>query len=407
MHIHTLVFLIQIILWANPARGLDFPKLFEGARVLPLGQSTFSVSINYAPLDQEINGSSLDSRHSERLLREVSWGELIANTPEAEKAALRALQQQSGHKDSDILAREYVRATGYRVAIKPFWGFGLGERWTVGARVPVIMESREVVRRTQWEGTQPSGETLLRSQDLSALDRVQTSALSGSSTIEGFDSGWRYHIGDVEIMGQYLMAEGLGWAWALRQKLVLPTSPPPDPYNLDPILTNEGQTDVGLDSLWEWRLGRDWTVLASAGYLIQLRDRVAMRIPDDRRAFLQGGVDRDVERNAGDIATAEVLLRYALGETMQFKAGYLYSERQRDEFKGKSFEAVRYTYLAEGTDQRVTIGRLGLSYFPRQAIRQWNRQLRLLAAHVEMYSLMESRSESTDPIAEVGLSFSY
>lgn len=156
-------------------------------------------------------------------------GELIANTPEANRGALKELQQQSGQKDSDVLAREYVRATGYRVALKPFWGFGLGDRWTVGARVPLIMESRDVVRRMEWTDVRPSGMNLLGHQASSGLGRIQAASVTGPSSIEGFDSGWRYHIGDVEIMGQYLMAEGLGWAWALRQKLVLPTSPPRTP----------------------------------------------------------------------------------------------------------------------------------------------------------------------------------
>lgn len=74
MRLISLVYLILIVLWAGQAQALDFPKLFESAKVLPVGQSTFSVSMNYAPLDQEINGSSLDSRNTERLLREVSWG---------------------------------------------------------------------------------------------------------------------------------------------------------------------------------------------------------------------------------------------------------------------------------------------------------------------------------------------
>ena len=408
MRLYLLVYFLLTSLWASPALGLDFPSLFESPEVLPTGQSTFSLALIHSPLESQINGASRGSRASETLLREVTWGELIQSLPQSEQTAFRELQKKNGRTDDDVIAREHVKARGFRVALKPFWAFGLGDRWTVGARVPVVMESREVVRRTEWVDSPSSASfTTLNSQMKAGMKQLGSQPLAIASSIDGFESGWRYHIGDVEIVGQYLLSKQANWAWSIRHKLVLPTSPPPDPYNLDPVLASEGQTDLGADSMWEWNIGTGWSLSVSAGYLVQLADRVAMRIPDRRRAFLQGQIDRDVVRNPGDVATAELLMRYALPGAWRIKAGYLHSEKFADHYAGNEYTPGRYEYLAENTDQSVGVGRLGISYVSAPVSTHWFRRLRLMSAHVEMYSVVDGNERNSDPITELGLSFAY
>ncbi len=105
--------------------------------------------------------------------------------------------------------------------------------------------------------------------------------------------------------------------------------------------------------------------------------------------------------------TSELLLRYSLSSTWGVKAGYLFSQKYQDKYSGKEYQARRYEYLAEGTGQRLDIGRLGISYIPRPVTNLWSRGLRLLSAHFELRSLMKETVDLGNSIAEIGFSFAY
>lgn len=386
---------------ASLARALDLPPPYEGAQVLPVGKSTFTFAVRHSTIDQTLGSAA----STPRLLRELTWREVIAEAPEAQRPSLHSLQELRGRQDDEVLMREYVRTTGSQTALRPLWMFGLGECITVGARIPVVAEDRETSRQMTWLDSLAQATPTL--SPANSLAEGPSAGAGEVTRLEGFASGRQYRIGDVEIFGQYLARKSDRWALALRPKLVLPTSPPPDPYRIDALLLNEGQTDLGLDVMWELQLTPSWTLLATEGYLAQLPDRIALRIPDQRHAILQGGLDRDVRRDAGDLWLSEVLLRYAFRPSLAFTTAYQQATRGQDEFSGQRFSASRYDWLARGSAARVELGRFGVSYSPSRKVMVLTREVRLLSAHLDVSRRLNEHSDLSDPIAELGATFAY
>lgn len=416
MGVQGQIFGQRILIWAllvfipMGSYALDFPPLFRRTRALGMGET--SLSISGIRIDQRAQFNRNGNRVSDSegfLLRELTWGQLIEQaTGEAEKENLRLQQQSEGQSSEDVALRERISTIGERMVVRPFWAFGLSDRWTIGAQVGIIAERRRVIQRWEWSksysGFQSSA---LSIRGVEGSHFLEPEKVNSEPAIEGLESGMRYHIGDVEILGHYVLREAPDWSWVLRQKVVLPTSPPPDPYNIDPFVVSEGQTDVGLDSLWQWWLASGWSVSMSLGYLLQLPDSVPMRMHDSKRPFVESEIDKNVIRDPGEKSTAEILVNRRWRQSWDLRTGLAYAAKTSDHFSGKVFESSQYHALSLGTETKSVEGRLGLSYDLGEQKSIWNRGLRLLGIHLDLSSPFWGINISANPSVELGVAFAY
>lgn len=404
-----LILLMIHICAAGVAAGLDFPSTFRQAKILDVGDMTFSISGTRTDFNSEFNDRGIRVNGHDLVLRELTWRQFIQESPESERVQLRALQAQKGKLEDDIAIMEKVYSVAERTLIRPFWAFGLSDRWTLGARFSIVAENRLVSRQKEWTSNEENQSRVLsRNQSVSGMGpSVPGDEEEGGQLFEGLSSGVRYHIGDVEILGAYLVNRNPNGSWVLRHALVLPTSAPLDPYSIDPFLTNEGQLDLGLDSLWQWWWGSSWSVTASLGYLLQLPDIIAMRVPEKGRSFVDGDIDSDVVRNPGDEVSAELIVFRKLTSSWFVRTGFSFSRKEADRFSGRRFEGGRYELLSDHTAAKRQEGRFGITY-EQQGLREiWTRSLRLLGAHFDAYVPLWGTNSSANSVFELGVSFAY
>ncbi|MBK7845218.1 MAG: hypothetical protein IPJ71_16300 [Bdellovibrionales bacterium] len=404
-----MLILMMYICTARVAAGLDFPSAFRQAKILEVGDMTFSISGTRTDFSSEFNDRGARVNGHDLVLRELTWRQFIQESPESERVQLRALQAQKGKLEDDIAIIEKMYSVAERTLIRPFWAFGLSDQWTLGARLSIVAENRLVSQKTEWTSNEETQSRVLgRNQFVSGIGpSAPGDEEGGRQLLEGLSSGVRYHIGDVEILGAYLVNQSPNRSWVLRHALVLPTSPPLDPYSIDPFMTNEGQLDLGLDSLWQWWWGPYWSATASLGYLLQLPDVVAMRVPEKGRLFVDGGIDSDVVRNPGDEVSAELIVFRKLSPSWFIRTGFAFFRREADHFSGRRFEGSRYELLGDHTEAKRQEGRFGITY-EMQGLREiWTRSLRLLGAHFDAYVPLWGVNSSANSVFELGVSFAY
>lgn len=394
---------------ADVAPGMDFPSTFRQAKILDVGDMTFSIAGTRTDAKTEFNDRGIRVNGHGLILRELTWRQFIQESPESQRVQLRALQAQKGKLEDDIAVTEKVYSVAERTLIRPFWAFGLSDRWTIGARLSIIAENRLVSRQKEWTSNEENqSKVLSRDQSVSGIrSSASQDEEEGGQIFEGLSSGVRYHIGDVEILGAYLVNRSPSGSWVLRHALVLPTSPTLGTYSIDPFLTNEGQFDLGVDSLWQWWWGSGWSVTASVGYLLQLPDVIAMRVPEKGRSFVDGDIDSDVVRNPGDEVSAELMIFRKLTSSWFVRTGFSFSRKDADRFSGRRFEGGRYELLSDHTAAKSQEGRFGISY-EQQGIREiWTRSLRLLGAHFDAFVPLWGTNSSANSAFELGVSFAY
>lgn len=392
------------------AFGIGYPPVLQEARVLPVGETVFSFSGLGSEVGSEFDGEGRRTAERSLLLRELTWKQVIGQASGGEKADLRKLQLSQGKEEGDVALRERVVSRGERFQYRPLWAFGLSERWTVGAMINLVYERRRVEQSLEWvHGSRLKEKKPLRihSPPTLALNENGDGFSLENQSVEGLDSGFRYHIGDVEILGLYLLKQESGWAWALRHKLVLPTSPPPDPYSIDPVSAGEGQFDVGIDSLWQWWWTSGWSLSASLGYLVQLPDHVAMRIPHLNQSFASGHIDVNVKRDPGDEFLMNFTLIKKMASAWKLRLGCAFAQKGPDLFSGQSFQKSQYSMLGFGSATKSVLGQMGLSYSPELLNRWFNRGFHLLGVNLDLHAPLWGMNISANPIFELGLSFAY
>ncbi|MBK8202264.1 MAG: hypothetical protein IPK68_08105 [Bdellovibrionales bacterium] len=167
-----LILLMIHICAADVAAGMDFPSAFRQAKILEVGDMTFSISGTRTDFSSEFNDRGARVNGRDLVLRELTWRQFIQESPESERVQLRALQAQKVKLEDDIAIMEEVYSVAERTLIRPFWAFGLSDQWTLGARLSIVAENRLVSRKTEWtsnEGTQ--SRVLSRNQSVSGRGR--------------------------------------------------------------------------------------------------------------------------------------------------------------------------------------------------------------------------------------------
>jgi hypothetical protein len=340
-------------------------RVWRRAHLISGGQQVWSLQTSYEQVTDRFNGNGKIEPLGRTYARAITWGELVgAETTEAGKADLRSYMGQRGVNEKDVAATSSYDLERENLGLSLDWAYGLTRRWQIGFQIPLTMRRTKVHSNVELTPTLAGGAGMVGQKSLLALSdgmmREKVRALANERlTNSGYDDvpdeneSWDW--GDISLLSQFYLYEGIDFNWALQELVRFPSSRNPSVSDYFEQAGDDGQTDLGLSSLMDYQL-RSWTLGLRVGYVYQLPDSAKMRVSDEED---RDGVDPKVNRDLGDWVWGSVDADYRLNRAFGLEAEYAFLSKSRDRYKS---EARDLTFLERETDQDVHQARLGAVY---------------------------------------------
>lgn len=340
-------------------------RVWRRARLISGGQQVWSLQSSYEKITDRFNGNGRVEPLGKNYARAITWGELVgAEGSEAGKADLRSYMNQRGVNDGDIAATSTYELERENIGLSLDWAYGLTKRWQIGFQLPLTQRRTKVRSSVDLTPTLASGagmvgqRSLLALNDSSMREKVRALAAerltnSGYDDIPDQNESWDW--GDISLLSQFYLYEGVDFGWSLQQLVRFPSSRNPSVTDYFQQVSDDGQTDLGISSLMDYQL-RNWTLGLRLGYVSQLPDSAKMRVADDEN---REGVDPKVNRDLGDWVWGSADVEYRATRAIGLEAEYAFLSKSRDRYKS---EARDLTFLSKETDQDVHQARLGAIY---------------------------------------------
>lgn len=370
LKISLLIAVLAPISYAQGEVNFQESRTWRRAKVINPGQQVWSFLSSYQSSSSQFaaNGQveSLGTRHA----RAITWGQLInaEKSPEAQ-AELKDYMKSQRRNENDIAATSTYRLEREDIGFGVDWAYGLTKRWMIGFQVPVFLRTTSVassiamtptLARGAGQDSQKSTLGMSAKQMNAHVKELAEKELSNS----GYDSvpeqkqSWEW--GDVSLLSQFYLSEGRNYRWAFQQMVRVPTSRNPSVTDFLQRQSDDGQLDIGLTSLVDYRI-RKWTLGLRTGYIAQLPDSAKMRVPD-QGTLKKTPVDPKVHRDLGDWVWASVDSDYRVGRRVGLEVEHSYLNKSKDKYKGESLNGTGYASLGENTNQELHQTRVGVLY---------------------------------------------
>ena len=144
------------------------------------------------------------------------------------------------------------------------------------------------------------------------------------------------HVGDLKLVSKYQWVDNPRQRLSLMGELTLPVGEQKDIDKALNVTLGDGQTDIGVGFYYDVLLTSTLTLALGAAYTAQLPDHHAERVPEQEDTKVTPDVDRDLQRNLGDIVGTQLGLLYAR-EGWGLQLGHAYQYKAEDGIPGKPF----------------------------------------------------------------------
>ncbi|MBX3020413.1 MAG: hypothetical protein KF799_01950 [Bdellovibrionales bacterium] len=342
--------------------SLNESRVWRRARLVSLGQQVWSFESSYQSYSNRFAADGRVQSLGDRHARAVTWKQLLDSFPEG-RSEIRQLMNQRGLSESDNAATAAYQIQRAEVGMAVDWAYGLTSRWMIGFQVPLVYRRTKVntaVQLTPALAVASSQQGVKALQNVNVQGKVKSMAESelansGYDAIPDERASWDW--GDISLMSQFMLAESYRWSWALQQTVRWPTARNPSVGDYLQTGGDDGQVDVGLGSLLDYRVQK-WTLGWRMGYVMQLPDTLRMRVPTSSRL----AIDPSVRRDLGDWMTGALDTEYRLTRRLQLNLEYAFLSKTRDKYQSGSESGARYASLGENSEQEVHQTRVGFLY---------------------------------------------
>jgi len=247
----------------------------------------------------------------------------------------------------------------------PVYAVGVTTNWTVGMGVPVVTYTNKITLSSQFSniesyrrrfsGLDPELDEALKTD----LGAATNQALADKGYLKLGDKNENF-IGDVQMVSMYRLFEDLDQAVVYQTQLGLPTGPK---YNSDDLaaLNVFGRTTVNNTVVYSRKLGKGFTAIPYASYLVNIPDEVIARVPLNEDDTLPGAESKEkVQRQIGNTATLGGSLVYDFNDSWSLGTGYEFSQKEKDFYHGS--KESRYDLLSARTALNAQRAKAELTY---------------------------------------------
>jgi hypothetical protein len=236
----------------------------------------------------------------------------------------------------------------------PVLAVGITPRFTLGVAVPVM--SVDVSADTGFiKAESGEAEQLVKTISKSSVTEANNAARKMNNSINEKLTNYGYEpiqsqnftrVGDIQLIGKYLVHQDAENILTWRSSLVLPTGTPPNVNRALDIPTGDGRYQAGSSLIYGRTLPNDFRWTAYGGVLAMLPHSIEKRIPvaaDDPLSRDKEMLTRDFGANL-NLGTSVSYNHPATGivTSAGYQINYLTPTRYSG---GTQFDADRYSYL--------------------------------------------------------------
>lgn len=354
------------------AGDLQAPFDLPSAKVLPSGVRNFTYKGAFIDGNKKFNNHGENKRLSAPLNEKITFQTLLDSKKEyIDKAGIRQAMIAIHAKESDQLGKTTGELSIAAMANVPVFAYGITKKMTLALAVPIVQSSvaidvgvihtnsNKIIsfrdKITQGYGASNKGaefDRKMRNPTPSKLEEYGYSPLANESKTQ---------LGDIKLVSKYNVFSNRSHLFTLQGDLTLPTGKEADVNKVVDIAGGDGQTDVGVGLLHDYKLGKYFTISSLASYTVQLPDKTAKRIPEDNDNSLTPDVDMEVDRDLGDHMIASIAGKF---NYYGFNLGSSYSVlyKEKDKYSGSKFDLERYGWLEKNTTQNMQAFQLSIGY---------------------------------------------
>ena len=366
-----IVILMALTHWKSYAGGLTAPFSMGSTQVLPKGVRSLRVGGINTAVDNWYNDKGNITGVAEPFDQQLTYGRLL----KAEKDENLKLNVESQLKNKnvgldEIAGRSFADINTTVTVTMPALAYGVTNRWTIAAVVPVIYSNLSVA--TSYTGTQQLQELV---NNFSEKSRSQTAVIQQklSDVIQTEITTKNYkpladeektEVGDVTLVSKVLLHKGLSASWALTNTVSIPTARNRDASKVVDVNPGDGQWDIGTISTLQIPFSSKWSMVHQLGYTVQLPDYQDTRVPISLAERLSADYDGGAYRDLGDIMFTSLGFSYSPTSVFNIGTAYQFSYKEADVWRGAAVaDTNRYNALSVETEQNMQAAylQLGLS----------------------------------------------
>jgi hypothetical protein len=360
--VHSILALLSLFAISSHAEvRLYETRAWSRALNLPAGQQVWSFRSSHQITQNRFSGHGEVQPLGRPYARAVTWGQLVRSSQKNEMSA-ELVEMMKGRRQEDVAATATYELTREELSFGTDWAYGLTQSWMIGFQLPVHYRRTHVHTNVSLTPDLAASVAQQKSSFHSAKVNEQIKELANQELVDsGYDnvpderSAWE--MGDVSLLSQTSVVQRYSWQWSLQQVVRVPTARNPSLGDYFQTSNDEGNIDLGLTSLVDYRRRR-WLFGSRLGYVVQLPDTVRQRVPSRNG----NRIDPKVRRDLGDWGWAALSSEYHVSRAVDLNLEYSYLRKGHDNYDGSSPEGVDYSVLSENTDQDLHETRLGVTY---------------------------------------------
>ena len=355
MKIRNKIMGMMVLLSSVPAftAGLSAPMSFDGTTVLPKGIRNLRYTGVMIQGEEKFNENGQEVTIASPFFKDVTFKDLINGKKEAERQGLtEGYLKAHGFKKDEIVGSTNgdisVRAAAHVAII----GYGLTEKITLAGALPVVKYKVNVAtgfnstkRLRDFAGTLKKDG---RMYELTELGEKMANPIATKLEKYNYrplknEEGTK--IGDAKLIAKYQAFKNDKNTLAFQGILTLPTGVEEDINKALDIPTGDGQTDLGLGIIHDFKASDKFTLTSALEYTYQTGDEVAARVPEVDNSKISEDIDNNVQRKLGNIVRGQFNFKYKAFKGITLGSGYTYQFKQGDTFSGSKFSSERYGWM--------------------------------------------------------------
>ncbi len=342
--------------------GISRPSGLESTTVLPKNIRNATFRMMLLPTYDKFNNLGQEVGTGDAFNRIVTINDFIDGLDdEDDKVLLRSDLAAKGYNDLEASAGNTTGVVNVSaVASVPVLAVGVSKKFTLGVAVPYINADVKVDTGFVASGLLKEYSTTLESTKANKYDEARLKSNEAvirkveSNGYEPLKSERIKGLGDMKIVGKYLLSSSEKISLSMTNILTLPTGEEKDINKLIDVPLGDGQIDAQLGFGLGYKLNRTFNAYLGTSYNYQFQDKVAERIPEKSDSKLTPDIDPNVERKLGNQFMAQFSLGMNLSDEFSLATGYSFQHKQADKFSGSKFSKIRYDWLADESEQTLS-----------------------------------------------------
>ena len=252
----------------------------------------------------------------------------------------------------------------------PVMAYGVNNRWTLGAGVPVIHYKNDIqLSKTNSNlsafkaiasglGVDELSQGLQQLDDIDLISTFHSELKKkGYHDLENQDQTF---LGDLQLASLYRLDDYGMIQSQFRLNVILPTGPKYDPDNLA-AFNQFGYTYIEPQLISAYPVLERLKVAGLLGVRMYVPDQVTMRVPENEGDLLPNAEQKEtLRRQTGLKLTESIQLSYAVGESWNFFGVSEWAQKAADRFEGE--QQKRYDLLSRDTDTQTQVLTGGISF---------------------------------------------